>query len=424
MSGRKSGEEIYVIAKYDYSAQGSQELDIRKSERLVLLDDSKHWWKVQNSKNQSGFVPSNYVKREKPSIFDSIRRKVKKKNEVKMSPTASPVTTTTKEVDVNVNSPNNTSPKNHSYSHVAALVKYNYDAQQSDEVSLVKGTKVLVMEKSSDGWWKGEYNGSIGWFPSNYVQEEQDDLNEGSHNYTPADSACSTLQGSYCLDVVVALYSFTSQNEEELSFQKSEHLEIIDRPANDPDWWKARNHMGEIGLIPKNYVQVITRDVDGTESSGSNSSKKGFGKCNFSDKADLSGLQKDLANLSLGASGGSPMVKLKIGTGNITRPDLSGKTWYYGNITRSQCDQMLTELAEDGDFVVRDSETNVGDYSVSLKATTKNKHFRVHVDDGVFCIGQRRFNTLDELVEHYKRAPIYTSPRGEKLYLVKPFQRP
>ena len=39
------------------------------------------------------------------------------------------------------------------------------------------------------------------------------------------------------LDVVLALYSFNSQNDEELSFQKGERLEVLDRPANDPDWY-------------------------------------------------------------------------------------------------------------------------------------------------------------------------------------------
>lgn len=56
---------------------------------------------------------------------------------------------------------------------------------------------------------------------------------------------------------------------------------------------------------------------------------------------------------------------------------------------------------------------------MSLKATGKNKHFKVRQSDGVYCIGQRRFNSMDELVEHYKKAPIFTSEHGEKLYLVK-----
>lgn len=62
------------------------------------------------------------------------------------------------------------------------------------------------------------------------------------------------------------------------------------------------------------------------------------------------------------------------------------------------------------------------DFSVSLKASGKNKHFKVQLVDNVYCIGQRRFHSMDELVEHYKKAPIFTSEHGEKLYLVRALQ--
>ena len=121
--------------------------------------------------------------------------------------------------------------------------------------------------------------------------------------------------------------------------------------------------------------------------------------------------------------------------------------WYFGHITRADCDNILTDKGQDGDFIVRESETNVsciitgpsvsnkfhilsklkhfeinrnlfsfsfkkaGDYSVSLKAPGRNKHFRVHVEGTLFCIGQRKFAGLQQLVEHYQRAPIYTSQK-------------
>ena len=47
---------------------------------------------------------------------------------------------------------------------------------------------------------------------------------------------------------------------------------------------------------------------------------------------------------------------------------LASKDWYYGAIKRQECDEMLNHYGTDGDFVIRDSETNAGDYSVSLKA--------------------------------------------------------
>uniref|UniRef100_A0ABI7W3V5 SH3 domain-containing protein n=1 Tax=Felis catus TaxID=9685 RepID=A0ABI7W3V5_FELCA len=56
-------EEVIVIAKWDYTAQQDQELDIKKNERLWLLDDSKTWWRVRNAANRTGYVPSNYVER-------------------------------------------------------------------------------------------------------------------------------------------------------------------------------------------------------------------------------------------------------------------------------------------------------------------------------------------------------------------------
>lgn len=68
-----SDDPVYVVAKYDYAVQGQQELDLRKNERYLLLDDSRHWWRVQNTRGHTGYVPSNYVKKEKPSLFDRWR---------------------------------------------------------------------------------------------------------------------------------------------------------------------------------------------------------------------------------------------------------------------------------------------------------------------------------------------------------------
>lgn len=58
-----------------------------------------------------------------------------------------------------------------------------------------------------------------------------------------------------------------------------------------------------------------------------------------------------------------------------------------------------------------------------LKAPNRNKHFRVRVQDGIYEIGQQRFSSLDELIEHYKKHPIFKQ-ENEKLYLIKPFSFP
>ena len=58
----------------------------------------------------------------------------------------------------------------------------------------------------------------MGWFPSNYTQEEEQD--DTLHLYTMAENV---------LDVVVALYTFQATQPQELSFQKNERLEVSTR---------------------------------------------------------------------------------------------------------------------------------------------------------------------------------------------------
>lgn len=375
----KTGQDdvCYVIAKYDYEHQGPQELDLRKNERYVLLDDSKHWWKVQNSRNQAGYVPSNYVKKEKPSLFDSIKKKVKKGSGSKTLPSSNSPSRT-------VESPSmaRKAAADPSEAIGVAVVKYNYQAQQPDELSLVKGSRILILEKSNDGWWRGQSGTITGWFPSNYTQEECD-LDDTMHTYAMAENV---------LDIVVALYSFSSSNDQELSFEKGDRLEILDRPLSDPEWYKARNAQGQIGLVPRNYLQELSDYMDRP----------------FQDKGKPERLDSSMV---------SSQVSL------MDKPRLLDRPWYYGSITRNVCDNLLNQFGHDGDFLIRDSETNAGDYSVSLKAPGRNKHFRVHVEGGHYCIGQRKFHTLDQLVDHYQRAPIYTNKQGEKLYLVRPLPK-
>ncbi|XP_075212133.1 SH2/SH3 adaptor protein dock isoform X2 [Lycorma delicatula] len=375
----KSGQDdvCYVVAKYDYAAQGAQELDLRKNERYLLLDDSKHWWRVQNARNQAGYVPSNYVKKEKPSLFDSIKKKVKKGGGgSKTLPSSSSPCRAMESPTVA-----RRLPADPSEAIGTAVVKYNYQAQQPDELSLIKGTRILILEKSNDGWWRGQSGSTAGWFPSNYTQEEGE-LDDTLHTYAMAENV---------LDIVVALYSFTSTNDQELSFEKGDRLEILDRPPSDPEWYKARNGHGQIGLVPRNYLQELSEY-----------------------------LTQPLRERVGGSDRGDSLER----RGGQDRPHLVGKPWYYGAITRAQCDNLLNQQGHDGDFLIRDSETNMGDYSVSLKAPGRNKHFRVHVEGALYCIGQRKFHTLEQLVDHYQRAPIYTNKQGEKLYLVRPLPRP
>ncbi|XP_064420205.1 guanine nucleotide exchange factor VAV2 [Latimeria chalumnae] len=55
-----------------------------------------------------------------------------------------------------------------------AVARYNFAARDMRELSLREGDIVKIFSKigGDQGWWKGEANGRIGWFPSTYVEEE------------------------------------------------------------------------------------------------------------------------------------------------------------------------------------------------------------------------------------------------------------
>ncbi|XP_018596433.1 cytoplasmic protein NCK1 isoform X1 [Scleropages formosus] len=373
-------EEVIVVAKFDYTAQQDQELDIKKNERLWLLDDSKSWWRVRNAANQMGFVPSNYVERKNSARKASIVKNLKDTLGIgKVKRKTSSSTATGADADFY------TDNGERAYQlSLPALVKFSYTAEREDELSLVKGTQVIVMEKCSDGWWRGSYGGRSGWFPSNYVTEDPD----ATAASEPAGSLTEKLAAAMrsadrMLDVVQALYPFSSGNEEELSFEKGEVMDVVEKPENDPEWWRCRKADGQLGLVPKNYVAVL--------------------------QGDLRSCQGNVGPPPPDCDYIEPAVNGKF----------AGRQWYYGKVTRHQAEVALNQRGEDGDFLIRDSESSPNDFSISLKAQSKNKHFKVQLKEGLYCIGQRKFNSMEELVEHYKKAPIFTSEQGEKLYLVK-----
>ncbi|KAM3911371.1 guanine nucleotide exchange factor VAV2 isoform 4-T4 [Leptodactylus fuscus] len=55
-----------------------------------------------------------------------------------------------------------------------AVARYNFAARDMRELSLREGDVVKIYSRigGDQGWWKGETNGKVGWFPSTYVEEE------------------------------------------------------------------------------------------------------------------------------------------------------------------------------------------------------------------------------------------------------------
>ncbi|XP_047396944.1 tyrosine-protein kinase Srms isoform X4 [Sciurus carolinensis] len=141
-----------------------------------------------------------------------------------------------------------------------------------------------------------------------------------------------------------ALYDFTARREEELSVSRGDRLYAL---KEEGDYIFARRLSGppSTGLVPINYVAKATPE---------------------------------------------------------TRSD---RPWYFCEINRTQAQQLLLSPANaPGAFLIRPSESSLGDYSLSVRAQAKVCHYRISTAPGgsLYLQEGRLFPSLEALLTYYK----------------------
>jgi actin cytoskeleton-regulatory complex protein SLA1 len=62
IGGEETVDGSFAIALYDFTADGEDELSVKKDERLYVLErDGEEWWKCQNAEGAEGVVPASYL---------------------------------------------------------------------------------------------------------------------------------------------------------------------------------------------------------------------------------------------------------------------------------------------------------------------------------------------------------------------------
>ncbi|KAI9005232.1 hypothetical protein BC832DRAFT_477279 [Gaertneriomyces semiglobifer] len=51
------------------------------------------------------------------------------------------------------------------------ITSYPYTADKNDELSFVEGQVIRVVRKVAGGWWEGQLDHRVGWFPANHVDK-------------------------------------------------------------------------------------------------------------------------------------------------------------------------------------------------------------------------------------------------------------
>ncbi|XP_055073067.2 tyrosine-protein kinase Lyn [Misgurnus anguillicaudatus] len=148
-------------------------------------------------------------------------------------------------------------------------------------------------------------------------------------------------------NIVVTLFSYEAVKRTDLGFQKGERLKIL---KADGDWWTAKSlSSGREGLIPSNYVTTAC-SIDSNE-------------------------------------------------------------WFFKNISRRDAErQLLAPANKPGAFLIRESETTPGNYSLSVRDVNADgsdgvKHYRIRtLDKGGFYISSRiTFRQIQDLITHYQK---------------------
>ncbi|NXR29288.1 GRAP protein, partial [Cinclus mexicanus] len=83
------------------------------------------------------------------------------------------------------------------------------------------------------------------------------------------------------------------------------------------------------------------------------------------------------------------------------------RRWYAGRISRHRAEERLLRRNHLGAFLIRDSESAPGEFSLSVSYGKHVQHFKVLRErNGKYFLWEEKFNSLNELVDFYRTTTI------------------
>uniref|UniRef100_A0A3P9AAK2 Tyrosine-protein kinase n=1 Tax=Esox lucius TaxID=8010 RepID=A0A3P9AAK2_ESOLU len=169
---------------------------------------------------------------------------------------------------------------------------------------------------------------------------------KNSHAEEPINRALPQIPTEKPVQFYVALYDYTARTEEDLSFNAGDKLEALDKSAGE--WWYAKALTGvsaaKKGYIPANYVAPVE--------------------------------------------------------------SLDAEPWYFADTKRLDAEKLLlSEGNKHGAFLIRHSESQKGELSLSVLDRGRVKHYKIRrLDNGGYFVSKTKsFATLRDLVENYSK---------------------
>ncbi|XP_013413800.1 tyrosine-protein kinase Tec-like isoform X1 [Lingula anatina] len=144
---------------------------------------------------------------------------------------------------------------------------------------------------------------------------------------------------------VIALFDYDAAEADDLSLAKHEEYQILDDTREH--WWRAMNKNGQSGYIPANYVQEKTKD----------------------------GLERF--------------------------------EWYYAEISRQRCEEVLKEDGREGCYLVRNSSQK-GMYTLSIltkekpEGTVRHYHIKKNSTGQYYLSNNHPHPSIPQLIHYHK----------------------
>ncbi|KAK2865827.1 hypothetical protein Q7C36_001883 [Tachysurus vachellii] len=236
-SSSAENSTLQVQALYDFAPEGPGELGLKAGDIINNVEQIDNEWYLGSSRGITGFFPTNYVKilsRQPAAAY-------------KPAPASVPAT------PLKVSGPR-------------CVARFDFESENSDELSFTEGQVIQLLEYMGDDWAKGKIGGHVGIFPLNFVEVMEDLPPSIAKNQTRVplpgiaaanhmQAAASTQNQPCVVERVKALYDFTAESSGDLPFLRGDVIEVIEHI--DEEWSHGRLN-GREGLFPISFTQTHT----------------------------------------------------------------------------------------------------------------------------------------------------------------------
>ncbi|XP_046547112.1 tyrosine-protein phosphatase non-receptor type 11-like isoform X2 [Haliotis rubra] len=101
--------------------------------------------------------------------------------------------------------------------------------------------------------------------------------------------------------------------------------------------------------------------------------------------------------------------------------DPTPERWFHGHISGKEAEKCLMDKGKNGSYLVRESQSKPGDFVLSVRCEDKITHVKIRYHEEKYDVGGgEQFQTLSELVDHYKKNPMVETS-GTVVHLKMPF---